>query len=115
MQHAVLTLFDLAAAGAITHEMIVDKACHAAADIFGVVDRGYVREGWYADLVIVDPDREMLVSRENVLAKCGWSPFEGHSFSTCIDTTIVNGNVVYEDGRLTGHIAGERLGFNRAR
>ena len=115
VQHAVLSLFDLAAAGSISHEMIVDKACHAAADIFGVIDRGYAREGWYADLVIVDPNVETPVSRENVLAKCGWSPFEGHTFSTSIDTTIVNGNVVYENGQLTGHIAGERLGFNRAR
>ncbi len=115
VQHAVLTLFDLAAAGSISYEMLVDKACHAATDIFGVVERGYVREGWYADLVIVDPNRETVVSRESVLAKCGWSPFEGQRFSSTIDTTIVNGGVVYEDGRLTGHIAGERLGFDRAR
>lgn len=115
VQHAVLTLFDLAAEGSISHELLVDKACHAAADIFGVVERGYVREGWFADLVIVDPAGETPVSRDSVLAKCGWSPFEGHRFSSRIDTTIVNGNVVYANGRLTGHIAGERLKFDRAR
>jgi dihydroorotase len=115
VQHAVQTLFELAAAGTISHELLVDRACHASADIFGVVDRGYVREGYFADLVIVDPDRRYEVSADNVLAKCGWSPFEGHTFTSTIDTTIVNGQVVYADGRLTGAIAGERLEFTRAR
>ena len=115
VQHAVLTLFDLAARGEITHELLVERACHAPADLFGVVDRGYVREGWFADLVIVDAARPYVVERGGVLAKCGWSPFEGHEFSATIDTTIVNGKVVYSDGRLTGNIAGQRLGFTRAR
>lgn len=115
VQHAVLALFDLAADGQISHELIVDKACHAPADIFGVQDRGYVREGWFADLVIVDPDRPYQVSSSNILAKCGWSPFEGHQFSATIDTTIVNGQIVYSDGGLSGAIAGQRMGFRRAR
>ena len=115
VQHAVQTLFDLATQGQISHELLVDRACHAPADLFGVVDRGYVREGWFADLVIVDPARPQLVRRPDVLCKCGWSPFEGHEFSTTIDTTIVNGKVVYTSGKLTGEIAGQRLGFTRAR
>ncbi|MDX1515851.1 MAG: dihydroorotase [Woeseiaceae bacterium] len=115
VQHAVLTLFDLAADGAITHERLVEKACHAPADIFGVHERGYVREGWFADLVIVDPERPFEVTPGNVLAKCGWSPFEGHRFSASIDTTIVNGQIVYRAGKLTGSIAGKRLECKRAR
>ena len=115
VQHAVLSLFDLVAAGKISIELLVDRACHAAADIFGVAERGYAREGWYADLVLVDPSRPYRVTADNVLAKCGWSPFEGHEFTSSIDTTIVNGEIVYRDGRLTGRIAGRRLDFSRAR
>ncbi len=115
VQHALLTLFDLVQARQISIELLVDRACHASADLFGVVDRGYVREGWYADLVLVDPDKPCLVSNSNLLSKCHWSPFEGHEFSTSIDTTIVNGEVVYTDGKLTGNIAGQRLAFTRTR
>ena len=115
VQHAVQVLFDLVARAEIPLEMAVDKITHAAADIYGVIDRGYVREGYYADLVIVDPDRPYTVSASNLLAKCHWSPFEGHTFSSSIDTTIVNGTIVYRDGALTGEVAGQRLQFNRAR
>jgi dihydroorotase len=115
VQHALQTLFDLVADGQISLELLVDRACHASADIFGVTDRGYVREGWFADLVIVDPATPYRVSRDNVLYKCGWSPFEGHEFSATIDTTIVNGQVVWQDGRLTSAIPGQRLAFTRGR
>ena len=115
VQHAVLTLFDLAAAGEISLELIVERACHASADIFGVVDRGYVREGYFADLVIVDPERPYAVTADNLLSKCQWSPFEQHTFSSTIDTTIINGQIAYSDGVLTGVIAGRRLEFTRAR
>ena len=115
VQHALLTLFDLVAAGKVSVELLVDRACHASADLFGVKERGYVREGWYADLVLVDPARPFLVDASNVLCKCGWSPFEGHAFSASIDTTIVNGDIVYEDGALTGRIPGRRLVFGRER
>ena len=115
VQHAVLSLFDLAASGRISLETVVDRACHAPADLFGVTERGYLREGWYADLVIVDPERPYTVDSGNILCKVGWSPFEGHTFSSTIDTTVVNGQVVYRDGALTGAIAGERLDFTRAR
>jgi dihydroorotase len=109
VQHALLTLFDLAAAGSISHELIVDRACHAPADIFGVVDRGYVREGYFADLVLVDPESPYKVDQSNVLCKCHWSPFEGHTFSSTIDTTIVNGFVAYQRGELTDVGSGQRL------
>ncbi len=115
VQHALLSLFDLASGGDITPELIVERACHAPADIFGVAERGYLREGWFADLVLVNPSRPFEVTADNVLYKCGWSPFEGHRFGASIDTTIVNGRIVYRDGRLTGDIAGQRLAFERAR
>jgi len=115
VQHALLVLFDLAAAKSLTPELIVERTAHAPADLFGVKDRGYVREGWYADLVIVDPEKPFAVSRANVLCKCHWSPFEGHTFPASIDTTIVNGKIVWRDGRLTGEIAGKRLEFTRPR
>lgn len=115
VQYTVPALFDLAAQGHISHTLLVERACHAPADLFGVGERGYVREGYFADLVIVDPEQSMMVRREDVLNKCGWSPFEGHEFTSSIHTTMVNGQVVYRDGKLTNVIAGERLSFARAR
>lgn len=115
VQHALLTLFDLAADNQISVELIADRTSHAVADIFGVKERGYVREGWYADLVIVDPRRPYRVGPSNLLSKCQWSPFEGHEFSASVDTTIVNGVVVYSNGSLSGDIAGQKLEFERAR
>ena len=113
--HAVQVLFDLAAQSKLSLETIVSKNSHAVADIFGVVDRGYLREGYFADLVLVDADKPYTVDRSNLLAKCHWSPFEGHTFTSTIDTTIVNGTVVYRDGGLTGDVVGQRLEFDRAR
>ncbi len=115
VQHALLCLFDLAKDRALTYEKIVEKTSHAVADIFGVVDRGYVREGYFADLVLVDPYKQYAVSSLNLLAKCHWSPFEGHAFSSTIDTTIVNGTIAYQDGVVSDEIAGQRLDCNRSR
>lgn len=115
VQHALQVLFDLVARNELTAELVVEKTAHAVADIFGVAERGYVREGYYADLVIVDPGKPYTVASSNLLAKCHWSPFEGHTFSSSIDTTIVNGVVVYRDGKPTGALAGQRLHFTRAR
>ncbi len=115
VQHALLLLFDLAAAGKLSIETIADRTSHAPADIYGVVERGYVREGYFADLVLVDPGASHTVKPSNLLYKCGWSPFEGHTFGASIHTTVVNGRVVYRDGRPTGDIAGQRLTFNRGR
>jgi len=115
VQHVLLTLFDLAARGELPLELIVDKTSHAVADIYGVIDRGYVREGYYADLVLVDSEKPYTVDASNLLYKCRWSPFEGHTFSSSIAATLVNGTVVYRNGVLSGNIAGQRLDFNRAR
>jgi dihydroorotase len=115
VQHALLALFDLVADNQLSIELVADRTSHAVADIFGVKDRGYVREGCYADLVIVDSNRPYRVDPSNLLSKCQWSPFEGHEFSASIDTTIVNGAVVYRDGGLSGEIAGQKLEFARSR
>jgi dihydroorotase len=115
VQHALLALFDLAKDGQISLELVVDKTSHAVADIYGVVDRGYVREGYFADLVLVDDKTTYTVDSSNLLAKCHWSPFEGVSFGSTIDTTIVNGHVIYQNGALSGDIVGQRLQFNRGR
>ena len=115
VQHALLALFDLVARGEVSLERVVDKTSHAVADIFGVVDRGYLREGYFADLAIVDTDAPYTVGSDNLLAKCHWSPFDGHTFSSSIHTTIVNGQVVYEHGKPTERVVGQRLQFNRAR
>ena len=115
VQHALQTLFELVKKKEISLELLVDRACHAPADLFGVTERGYVREGYFADLVIVDPNKSYRVQPSNILYKCAWSPFEGHEFSSSINTTIVNGSVVFSGGELNGEIAGQQLEFTRAR
>ncbi len=115
VQHVMLCLFDMAGEGKFSYERIVDKTSHAVADIFGVVDRGYVREGYFADLIIMDPDTPTTVTDSTLLAKCHWSPFTGHTFRSTVDTTIVNGSIVYQDGLLTGEQLGQPMEFTRAR
>ena len=113
VQHTLPLLIDLHRQGVFTLEQIAHKACHAPALLYDVVDRGYVREGCYADLVLVDLDRPHTVERAGILHKCGWSPFEGHTFSSTVLTTLVNGRVVYESGRITEGPAGKRLEYAR--
>ncbi|MGB5579790.1 MAG: amidohydrolase family protein, partial [Woeseia sp.] len=115
VQHALQCLFDLAAQGHFSIEKLVDKTSHAVADIFGVKERGYLREGYFADLALVNPEQPYTVDASNVLCKVGWSPFEGQTFGSSIDATIVNGTIVWQDGKLTGAVAGQRLEFGRAR
>lgn len=115
VQHAMLSLFDLAAHGQISLPLIVERTSHAVADIFGVANRGYVREGYFADLVLMDSNTPYTVDQLNLLCKCHWSPFTGHTFSSSVHTTMVNGEIAYRDGRLTGRVAGRALDFNRAR
>ncbi|MDX1481518.1 MAG: dihydroorotase [Woeseiaceae bacterium] len=115
VQHALPVLFDLVERGELDVELLVERTSHAPAGIFGVAERGFLREGYFADLVIVDPRRPWRVTRDNVLYKCGWSPFEGHEFSAAIDTTVINGSIVYRDGQLADVAAGRRLEFTRIR
>jgi dihydroorotase len=105
MEHYHNDLFSL--------ELIVHKACHAPAIVFDVRDRGYLREGYYADLVLVDPDRPCTVSQGNTFYKCDWSAFDGFTFRSTIDTTWINGEVAYSDGKINQAIRGMRLEFDR--
>jgi dihydroorotase len=99
--------------GKIALDMIVQKMCHNVADLFRVEKRGYVREGYYADLVLVNLNKQQTVSKENILYKCGWSPFEGYTFDSSIEKTFVNGHLVFDNGKLDESKKGERLMFNR--
>jgi dihydroorotase len=111
VQHALLMMLELAHSGRFTIEQVVQKTSHAVADLFGVRDRGYIREGYFADLVLVDPDQPTVVQRKELLYKCGWSPLEGYKFRSSIRATLVNGEVVWLDGQLSGVVAGQRLNF----
>jgi len=92
---------------------IVQKMSHNVAEMFEIDRRGFIREGFYADLVLVDLNKPYAVSKSNLLYKCGWSPFEGHTFQSTIDTTIVNGNIVYNKGQIDESIKGKRMLFKR--
>jgi dihydroorotase len=113
VQHALLAMLDKVKEGKITLEKVVEKMCHSPADLFQVSQRGYIREGYYADLVLVNPAQSTKVSRESILSKCKWSPFEGHSFSSSVDRTFVNGELVYNQGQLIDNSTGCRLSFDR--
>ncbi len=99
VQHALPILFEFYADGLMSIETIVKKTSHNVAQRFNVVDRGFIREGYWADLVLIDTARPQLVSADNILYKCAWSPFEGDSFRASVDTTIVNGQLAYQYGR----------------
>ncbi|MCD6062374.1 MAG: dihydroorotase [Flavipsychrobacter sp.] len=113
VQHSLLLMLEYVKARKISLEKVVEKMCHAPATCFQIADRGFIREGYFADLVLVDMNDTTTVSKENILYHCGWSPFEGHSFPAQIKYTLVNGNVVYEDGTINDSIKGQRLSFNR--
>lgn len=113
VQHALPALLELVHQGVFTLEQVVEKWSHAPARLFQVERRGFVREGCSADLVLVDPDAPWSVSRDNVLYKCGWSPFEGTRFSSRVLNTWVNGRMVFADGRVDTTARGMRLSFDR--
>ncbi len=113
VQHSLLLMLQYAAEGKISLEKVVEKMSHAPAECFRIRDRGYIREGYFADLVLVDLAAGTAVSRENILYRCGWSPFEGHSFPARITHTLVNGAVVYENGLVAESLQGQRLQFDR--
>jgi dihydroorotase len=113
VQHHLVALFELFHQGVFPLEIIVQKACHNPATLFQVDRRGFVREGYYGDLVLVNPDRPWTVSAENVRAQCGWSPFNGHTFRSQVTHTWVSGALVYEHGTLHEPHAGHRLQFLR--
>jgi dihydroorotase len=113
VQHSLTAMLELACQGALTVETVVEKMCHAPATLFGVEDRGYIREGYFADLVLVDPACKWTVGQENILYKCGWSPFSGRTFQTRVTHTLVNGRLVYDNGVFHEGQNGMRLTFKK--
>jgi dihydroorotase len=111
VQHALIAMFEKVQEGRITIERVVEKMAHAPAILFRIKDRGFIREGYHADIVIVDPQRKTSVYKENCLSKCAWSPFEGHTFSHSIDRTFINGRLAYSQGEILEGKSGERLLF----
>jgi len=113
VQHCLPALLDLYHQGKISLEKIVEKSSHAVADLFDVERRGYIREGYYADLVLVDLAQSNEVTKSSLLYKCQWSPFEGYTFNSSVTHTIINGKVSYEEGKLIEVGPGMRLKFTR--
>ncbi len=115
VQHALPTIFELYHQGKISLEKIVEKMCHNVAEIYRIIERGYLREGYYADLVLVDLYNPWSVTAENTLYKCNWSPFENQLFRSRIVKTFVNGNLVYDNGTFNETSTGMRLKFSKNR
>lgn len=113
IQHTLLLMLQYVQQGKISIEKMVEKMSHAPAVCFQIAERGYIREGYFADLVLVDLNSSYKVTKENLLYKCGWSPFEGHNFPATIRYTLVNGEIAYENGKVNDTVRGQRLRFNR--
>ena len=113
VQHALQALLDMVKAGKLTLEQLVQKTAHNTAILFQIEQRGYIREGYWADLVLVDLNKPYTVTKENILSKCGWSPFENHTFTSTIEHTIVSGLLAYTNGQIQEVGSGHRLLFNR--
>lgn len=115
VQHALPAMLELYHQGKISLEKIVEKMCHNVAEIYRIKDRGYIREGYYADLVLVDLNSERKVTSKNILFKCKWSPFENQRFKSQVSKTFVNGNLVYNNGVFNESKKGMRLKFSKTR
>ena len=113
VQHTLNIMLEFYQQGKISLERIVEKMCHAPAICFDVKERGYIREGYYADLVLVDPDKQWKVTKDNLHYKCNWSPLEGHTFQGNIDSTIVSGHLAYHNGIFNENRQGMRMTFDR--
>jgi dihydroorotase len=113
VQHAVVALMEAYHKGKISIEKLVEKMAHNPAILFQIEKRGFIREGYFADLILVDPHNPWTVTSENILYKCGWSPFEGVTFKSRITHTILNGNLVYQNNKFTNKNSAMRLTFNR--
>jgi len=113
VQHSLQVMLELYHQGKISLEKIVEKMCHAPADIFQIDKRGYIRKGYWADIVLVDLNNPQKVEKSNLHYKCKWSPFEGYEFKSKISHTFVNGNLVFENGNFNESIKGMPLMFNR--
>ena len=111
IQFSLVSMLQLVDEGVFTLETIVEKMCHAPAQIYRINERGYIREGYRADLVLVRPDTPWEVTADKVLSKCGWSPLEGHTFNWKVERTFANGHPVYSDGMVDDAYRGEELRF----
>ncbi|WP_374950870.1 dihydroorotase [Mucilaginibacter sp.] len=113
VQHALPAMLELYHQGKITLEQIAEKMAHNVATIFQIKQRGFIREGYYADLTLVNLNQKWEVNKDNILYKCGWSPFEETTFNSRVISTIVSGNLAYENGAFVNDISGQRITFNR--
>lgn len=113
VQHALAVLFELYFQGKITLEKIVEKTSHNVALLYNISDRGFIKKGFYADLVLIDPNSPWKATKENTLYKCKWSPFEGETFNSKVKYTFVNGHQVYNNGKIDETVTGMRLNFDR--
>ena len=112
VQHSLVAMLELSKKGFISVEKVIEKMCHAPADLFRVNKRGYIREGYFADLVLVDPNKSWIVAPENILYKCGWAPFERTEFSNKVVSTFVNGLKVYDKDQIIHTNYGQAVTFN---
>jgi dihydroorotase len=113
LQHSLVAMLEMAEQGIFSYKKVVEKMCHLPATLFNIEKRGFIREGYKADLVLIDPNHKWEVSSGNILYKCGWSPFEGQSFKHKVTHTFVNGNLVYNNDLFDESSKGERLFFSR--
>jgi dihydroorotase len=113
VQHPLMMLVDLVKEGVLSLEQIAEKTAHAVAECFEISERGYIREGYWADLAIVDLNKPYQVQKSNIHYQCGWSPLEGHTFSSRVDKTFVSGHLAYSDGAFDMSQLGKRLLFDR--
>ena len=113
VQHAIVAILEKVKEGVISIEKAVEKMSHNPAKLFQIEKRGFIKEGFYADLVLINPNQSQTVSKDNILYKCGWSPFEGTRFSSSVTHTFVNGHLMYDKGVFNDSIKGKRITFNR--
>jgi len=111
IQHSLITMLELAMEGRFTYEKVVEKMAHMPAELFRIDRRGYIRPGYYADIVLIDPEQTWTVSKENILYKCGWSPFEGYTFHHGVWKTFVNGELAYGDGEVNDAVRGKEVRY----
>ncbi len=113
VQHSLPAMLEMSAQGLFSKELVVEKMCHAPADLYQINKRGYIRKGYFADLVLVNPNKPYVVTKDNILYKCRWSPFEEQTFSHTVEKTFVNGKLAYDNGNILEVGAGSALTFDR--